>query len=87
MKLILSLVLIGSLLLLGYIIFSRRMGFAWLTRLGVHIVLAALGIYVVNFSGLLTEAYIPMNPVTISTVLILGLPGVGLLLGLKLAMF
>lgn len=87
MKLILSLVLIGSLLLLSYIIFSRRMGFAWLTRLGLHIVLAALGIYVVNFSGLLTEAYIPMNPVTISTVLILGLPGVGLLLGLKLAMF
>lgn len=85
-KLILSLVLIGSLLLLGYIIFSRRLGFAWLTRLGLHIVLAALGIYVVNFSGLLTETYIPMNPVTISTVLILGLPGVGLLLGLKLTM-
>ncbi|AZK45462.1 pro-sigmaK processing inhibitor BofA family protein [Paenibacillus lentus] len=85
MKLILSLVLIGSLLLLGYVIFSRRMGFAWLTRLGLHMVLAALGIYVVNFSGLLTEAYIPMNPVTISTVLILGLPGVGLLLGIKLA--
>lgn len=85
-KIILSLVLIGSLLLLVYIIFSRRLGFAWLTRLGLHIVLAALGIYVVNFSGLLTETYIPMNPVTISTVLILGLPGVGLLLGLKLTM-
>ncbi|MNI91366.1 SigmaK-factor processing regulatory protein BofA [compost metagenome] len=48
--------------------------------------LAALGIYVVNFSGLLTEVYIPLNPATIGTVLVLGLPGVVLLLGLKLTM-
>ncbi|MNJ46009.1 pro-sigmaK processing inhibitor BofA family protein [Paenibacillus fonticola] len=87
MRVILTMVLIVSLLLITYILLTRKLGLAWLTRLGLHIVLAALGIYVVNFSGLLTEAYIPMNPATISTVLVLGLPGVGLLLGLKLTMF
>lgn len=86
MRVILTMVLIVSLLLITYILLTRKLGLAWLTRLGLHIVLAALGIYVVNFSGLLTEAYIPMNPATISTVLVLGLPGVGLLLGLKLTM-
>ncbi|RCX14394.1 inhibitor of the pro-sigma K processing machinery [Fontibacillus phaseoli] len=86
MKMVLIGILVVSLLLLLYIAVSRRLGFAWLTRFGLHVVLAALGIYVVNFSGLMTEVYIPLNPVTISTVLVLGLPGVGLLLGLKLTM-
>lgn len=86
MKIVLIGVLVVSLLLLLYIIISKKLGFAWLTRLGLHVVLAALGIYVVNFSGLLTEAYIPLNLVTMSTVLVLGLPGVALLIGLKLTM-
>lgn len=86
MRIALTGVLIGSLILLLYIVVSRKLGLAWMTRLGLHIVLAALGIYVVNFSGLLTEAYIPLNPVTISTALVLGLPGVALLLGLKLTL-
>lgn len=86
MRIALTGVLISSLILLLYIVVSRKLGLAWMTRLGLHIVLAALGIYVVNFSGLLTEAYIPLNPITISTALVLGLPGVALLLGLKLTL-
>ncbi|WP_435923342.1 pro-sigmaK processing inhibitor BofA family protein [Paenibacillus sp. DYY-L-2] len=86
MKILLSGILVLSLISLLYIVISKKIGFAWLTRLGLHVVLAALGIYVVNFSGLLTEAYIPLNPVTMGTVLVLGLPGVGLLVGLKLTM-
>lgn len=86
MKILLTGILVLSLISLLYIVISKKIGFAWLTRLGLHVVLAALGIYVVNFSGLLTEAYIPLNPVTMGTVLVLGLPGVGLLVGLKLTM-
>lgn len=86
MKLVLIGIFVVSLVLLLYILFSRKVGLVWLSRLGLHIVLAALGIYVINFSGLLTEAYIPLNPVTLSTVLVLGLPGVALLVGLKLTM-
>ncbi|WP_334075942.1 MULTISPECIES: pro-sigmaK processing inhibitor BofA family protein [Paenibacillus] len=86
MKIILTGILVLSLISLLYITISKRLGLAWLTRLGLHVVLAALGLYFVNFSGIITEAYIPLNPVTVTTVLVLGLPGVGLLLGLKLTM-
>lgn len=86
MKIVLTVILAVSLIALLLILFSRRIGFAWLSRLGLHVVIAALGLYIVNYSGLVTEAYIPLNPATLTTVLILGLPGVGLLLGLKLIM-
>lgn len=84
LKIVLAIVLAISLLSLLFIVFSRRLGFAWLSRLGIHIVVAALGLYIINYSGWIAEAYIPLNPVTLTTVLILGLPGIGLLLGLKL---
>ncbi|AIQ50210.1 MULTISPECIES: pro-sigmaK processing inhibitor BofA family protein [Paenibacillus] len=80
-------VLIGSVILLGVIVFRKKLGFAWLTLFGTHLVLAALGIYIVNFSGLLTEIYIPLNPATIGAVTVLGLPGVLMLLGLKITLF
>ncbi|AIQ44593.1 pro-sigmaK processing inhibitor BofA [Paenibacillus sp. FSL R7-0273] len=80
-------ILIGSVILLGLIVFRKKLGWAWLTLFGSHLVLAALGIYIVNFSGLLTEVYIPLNPATIGTVTVLGLPGVLMLLGLKITLF
>ncbi|MNC56694.1 SigmaK-factor processing regulatory protein BofA [compost metagenome] len=76
--------LVISMVMLLYILISRRVGFAWLTKFTLHIVLAALGLYVVNYSGILADIYIPLNPVTLSTVFILGLPGVGLLYALKI---
>lgn len=85
-KIVLTAILAVSLIALLVILFSRRIGLAWLSRLGLHVVIAALGLYIVNYSGLITDAYIPLNPATLTTVLVLGLPGVGLLLGLKLIM-
>ncbi|KWX80986.1 pro-sigmaK processing inhibitor BofA [Paenibacillus riograndensis] len=79
------LVLSGLLLLL--IVFKKKLGWAWLSLFGTHLLLAALGIYVVNFSGLLTDIYIPLNPATIGAVTVLGLPGVLMLMGLKLTLF
>lgn len=87
MKYIVLGVLCISLLLLVYIIFRRKLGFGWLTVFGAHLALSALGIYVVNFTGIFAEAYIPLNPMTIGTVMVLGLPGVALLIGLKLTLF
>lgn len=66
-------VLILSVILLGLVVFRKKLGFGWLSLFGVHLVLAALGIYVVNFSGLLTQVYIPLNPATIGAVTVLGL--------------
>ncbi|WP_405132623.1 pro-sigmaK processing inhibitor BofA family protein [Paenibacillus sp. FSL H8-0175] len=80
-------VLILSVILLILVVFRKKLGFGWLSLFGVHLVLAALGIYVVNFSGLLTQVYIPLNPATIGAVTVLGLPGVVMLLGLRIILF
>ncbi|MHA0858428.1 pro-sigmaK processing inhibitor BofA family protein [Paenibacillus sp. CMAA1364] len=49
-----------------------------------HLILASVAIYLINFSGLISSVYIPLNPVTIGTVTLLGLPGVLLLFVVKL---
>ncbi|ANS76301.1 pro-sigmaK processing inhibitor BofA [Paenibacillus yonginensis] len=84
MKLIAAGILVLSVVMILYIWITKRIGFAWITRLGLHFALAAVGIYAVNIAGVLPDVYIPLNPATIGTVLVLGLPGVGLLIGLKL---
>lgn len=80
-------VLIVSSVLLLLIVFRKKLGWAWLSVFGTNLVLAALGIYIINFSGFLTDVHIPLNPATIGAVTILGLPGVLMLLGLKLTLF
>ncbi|MEK3899857.1 MULTISPECIES: pro-sigmaK processing inhibitor BofA family protein [unclassified Paenibacillus] len=80
-------VLIISAALLVLIVFRKRLGWAWLSVFGTHLILAALGIYIINFSGVVSDLHIPLNPTTIGAVTILGLPGVALLLGLKLTLF
>lgn len=80
-------VLILSAVLLILTVFRKKLGWAWLSLFGTHLILAAIGIYIVNFSGVLTDVHIPLNPATIGTVTILGLPGVVMLLGLKLTLF
>ena len=80
-------VLILSLVLLSLIVFKKKLGWGWLSLFGSHLILAALGIYVVNFSGLITQVYIPLNPATIGAVTVLGLPGVVMLIGLKIILF
>ncbi|WNS42119.1 pro-sigmaK processing inhibitor BofA family protein [Paenibacillus sp. MMS20-IR301] len=79
-------VLIVSGFLLIMTVFRKRLGWAWLSIFGTHLILAAIAIYVVNFSGIITDVHIPLNPATIGAVTILGLPGVLLLLGLKITL-
>jgi len=84
---ILGSILVASLLALVIVLFRKRLGLTIFTSIGIHVVFAAAGIYVVNYSGWITGTYIPLNPATIGTVTVLGLPGVGLLLGLKISLF
>ncbi|MGO4532940.1 pro-sigmaK processing inhibitor BofA family protein [Paenibacillus sp. 2TAF8] len=84
---ILGSILVASLLALIVVLFRKRLGLSIFTSIGIHLVLAAAGIYIVNYSGWITGMYIPLNPATIGTVTVLGLPGVGLLLGLKFSLF
>ncbi|MDQ0496071.1 MULTISPECIES: pro-sigmaK processing inhibitor BofA family protein [Paenibacillus] len=81
------LVLIVCVVVLAYLIFKKNLGISWLTVFGAHMALAAIALYVINYSGWITQVYIPINPVTMGTVTILGLPGIALLLGLKMILF
>ncbi|QMV42585.1 pro-sigmaK processing inhibitor BofA family protein [Cohnella cholangitidis] len=75
--------LVGSALSLGFVILKQRAPKGWLMRFCVHLVLAAMALYALNFSGWGAGGYVPLNPFTIGTVALLGLPGIGLVLGLQ----
>jgi inhibitor of the pro-sigma K processing machinery len=75
--------LIASTASLGLVMLRRQAPRGWVMRLGVHLVVAALAIYALNFSGWVTGWYVPLNPATIGTVAVLGVPGIALVLGLQ----
>jgi inhibitor of the pro-sigma K processing machinery len=70
-----------------YVLIKNRLPSGWFTRFGTHLVLAAMAIYALNFSGWITGWYIPLNPATIGAVALLGLPGIGLIAGLQWIVF
>lgn len=86
MKWIVSGILVVSLVMIFLLVFKKRLGFGWLSVFGAHLALSAVALYVLNFTGLVPEVYIPLNPMTIGTVAVLGVPGVLLLVGLKLTL-
>jgi inhibitor of the pro-sigma K processing machinery len=75
--------LIVSSVLLGLMLLRQKAPKGWLMRFSVHLVVAALALYALNFSGWVTGWYVPLNPLTIGTVAVLGLPGIALVLGLQ----
>ncbi|MDT3428990.1 inhibitor of the pro-sigma K processing machinery [Paenibacillus forsythiae] len=87
MKAIAAGVLIVSAVLLMAVIFKKRLGWGWLGLFGSHLILAAVGLYIVDFTTLAGTVYIPLNPATIGAVSVLGLPGLVMLIGLKITLF
>lgn len=87
MKILLTAVLVVSLLLLLYTVIKNRLSLKWIKALSINVILAALMIYVVNFSGLFSDLYIPLNPATMGTAALLGVPGVLLMICIKLTLF
>lgn len=83
MKTVWLIVLVVSSVLLGALVIKRNLPKGWLARFGAHLILAAMGIYLLNYSGWLTGLYIPLNPLTIGAVSLLGLPGIALIAGLQ----
>ncbi|MFC5467334.1 pro-sigmaK processing inhibitor BofA family protein [Cohnella suwonensis] len=75
--------LVASAASLAFVLIGRRAPKGWAMRFGVHLVLSAFALYALNFSGWVTGWYMPLNPFTIGTVALLGLPGIGLVLGLQ----
>jgi inhibitor of the pro-sigma K processing machinery len=83
MKTLWLVLLIVSATSLGVVLLQRNVPKGWLTRFGVHLVVTAMALYALNFSGWVTGWYVPLNPFTIGTVAMLGLPGIALVLGLQ----
>ncbi|MBW5448709.1 pro-sigmaK processing inhibitor BofA [Cohnella sp. CFH 77786] len=83
MKTVWMVTLIVSSVLLAAILVKRKLPAGWLTRFGAHLALSAMAIYALNYSGWVTGLYIPLNPVTIGAVTLLGLPGIALIAGLQ----
>jgi len=73
------LTLIVSSVLLAGLLLRRKLPKGWLTGFGANLVLSAMAIYALNYSGWITGLYIPLNPATIGTVTLLGLPGIALI--------
>ncbi|KIL34583.1 pro-sigmaK processing inhibitor BofA [Cohnella kolymensis] len=76
-------VLAVSALLLILVLVREKAAKGWLTRFGIHLVVSAMALYALNFSGWITGWYVPLNPVTIGAVTLLGVPGIALVLGLQ----
>ncbi|MEV5026332.1 pro-sigmaK processing inhibitor BofA family protein [Paenibacillus sp. LPE1-1-1.1] len=83
MKVVWLTVLIVSSVLLAAVLFRSKLSWGLLRSFALHLVLAAGLLYLLNYSGLVPGMYIPLNPLTIGTVLALGVPGVGLIIGVQ----
>ncbi|WP_028560266.1 pro-sigmaK processing inhibitor BofA family protein [Paenibacillus pinihumi] len=75
--------LIGSLALLVLVFIKSKLSWLTVKRFFLHLVAAALLLYVLNFSGWISGFHIPLNPMTIAAVVILGVPGILLILALQ----
>jgi inhibitor of the pro-sigma K processing machinery len=61
----------------------NRHSVQWLAFVGLNIVLAALLLYALNWLGARNGIHLPINIATISTIGVLGIPGLFLLVALK----
>jgi inhibitor of the pro-sigma K processing machinery len=73
-----------SLLLLLAVLWRSRYSRRWLYGAALNIATAGIVLYLINFIGLPTNIYIPVNLTTLAVVSLLGLPGLLLLVCLKL---
>ncbi|SDX86113.1 pro-sigmaK processing inhibitor BofA family protein [Paenibacillus sp. CF384] len=78
--------LIVSSLLLITVMLRHRLPLQWVRRFALHLIAAALTLYVLNYSGLISGLEVPLNPVTIGTTVLLGIPGIALILGLQMTL-
>lgn len=69
---------------LAVMLLRHRVSWSWISRFALHLTVAAIALYALNGIGLIPGMYIPLNPATIGTVVVLGLPGVALLAGLQM---
>jgi inhibitor of the pro-sigma K processing machinery len=75
------LVSVSSLILL---VLRNRAAAAWLMTMAMHVVAAAVLLYAVNGLGGSVDFHIPINTATMAAIGVLGIPGLMMLVALKL---
>ncbi|MBD2860368.1 MULTISPECIES: pro-sigmaK processing inhibitor BofA family protein [Paenibacillus] len=80
-------VLLISSILLVVVLMRRKHSRQWIGYAVLHIVVAAFLLYFVNLAGSYYDFRIPVNMPTVATVLMLGVPGLLMLVGLKFVLF
>jgi inhibitor of the pro-sigma K processing machinery len=73
--------------LLVFTILRQKYSIQWLGIVGLNLVAAAIVLFLINWLGAPSEFHIAINEGTIITIAILGIPGVVLLIALKLLLF
>lgn len=80
-----GLLILSSLMLLVTVLRNRGAG-RLLSALGLNVVVAAFLLYTLDLLSAYTQVDLPINTATLGTVTVLGVPGVLLLVGLKLTL-
>jgi inhibitor of the pro-sigma K processing machinery len=73
--------------LLIYTMLRHKYSLKWMGVVGLNLVAAAIVLYLINWLGAPSDFHIAINEGTIITIAILGIPGVVLLIALKLLLF
>lgn len=76
-----------SLSLLVVTLIRRKHAWNWLGYAALHVVVAAFLLYFVNLAGAMFDFRIPINIPTVATAIVLGAPGILMLIGLKLLLY
>ncbi|WP_261381299.1 pro-sigmaK processing inhibitor BofA family protein [Paenibacillus cremeus] len=77
-------ILIGSGVLLAFLLLRNRFAIQWLGYACLHVAFAAILLYILNLFSSYTHLELPLNAATIGTVSVLGIPGLAALAALKL---
>ncbi|MBD0381926.1 pro-sigmaK processing inhibitor BofA family protein [Paenibacillus sp. WST5] len=78
--------LVLSSMMLIFILFRNRRAGRWLSAIALNIAFAAFILYVLNLLSAYTNFELPINTATLGTVTVLGVPGILLLVCLKLTL-
>lgn len=79
-------VLIVSVASLLFVLLRRRLAWRGILSFLLHGTAAFVLLYIVNTTGLAADVYVPVNPVTLSTVGLLGVAGLAVIIFLKMTM-
>jgi len=86
MKDILWILFIGSMVLLLVTLVRTRKPFQWIGYIGLNVVFAAFILYFINLTSVYTGFILPINIATVSTIGVLGIPGLLLLAAVKVVL-